>query len=149
MSRLIEAIARGEYGSPPATITFLSGDVHHAYLAEARLRSGPVDTRILQAVCSPVRNPLSANEQRAQKLGSSRGMAAATRRLARWAGVGEPRLWWSFAQPPTFDNQIAEWSVDGRSARLRIERTLPEDRDAPKLHGSLDLTIEPSSPIPR
>ena len=150
MTRLIEEVTRGDYGPPPATITFLSGDVHHAYLAEARLASGPVDTRILQAVCSPVRNPLSAKEERLQKLGFTRSLAALNHRLARWAGVEDPRLRWAFAQAPTFDNQIAQFSVDGRTARLQIEKTLPEDRHAPKLRESLDLSIAPqASPIRR
>lgn len=143
MCVLVEEVARGEHGPAPATITFLSGDVHHAYLAEARLNSGPVDTRILQAVCSPVRNPLTGPERAAQKTVASRPIGAIARRLARRAGVPEPPLRWGFAQRPTFDNQIAELRLDDRSAHLRIEKTRPEDRDAPKLHTSLDLEIAP------
>ena len=35
MLRLITEIETGQRGTPPATITFLSGDVHFSYLAEA------------------------------------------------------------------------------------------------------------------
>ena len=39
----------------PGTITFLSGDVHNSYVAEVERR---YESRIVQAVCSPIRNPL-------------------------------------------------------------------------------------------
>ena len=45
--------------TPPATILTLSGDVHHAYLAEVGYpRGAGVQSAIYQAVCSPFRNPL-------------------------------------------------------------------------------------------
>jgi hypothetical protein len=50
---------------------------------------------------------------------------------------------WSFAQEPTFDNQIARLDLRGREARLCIEKTLPEDWEAPRLHTSLSLGIAP------
>ena len=40
MTELLEEIASGEHGKPPSTIVFLSGDVHHAYLAEVAFRKG-------------------------------------------------------------------------------------------------------------
>ena len=54
------SVAYGERGPAPDTVTFLSGDVHHSYVSEVRRvheRSGP-RSRIVQAVCSPIRNPL-------------------------------------------------------------------------------------------
>lgn len=143
MVALVEAVARGEYGPAPATIVFLSGDVHHAYLAEARFDSGPVESRVLQATCSPVRNPLDARERRALRTAFGRPMAAVTRRMARAAGVVPAPIRWVFAAEPTFDNQVAELRTDGRTAHLLIEKTEPEDWRAPELHESLSLTFTP------
>ncbi len=39
----------------PATVTFLSGDVHYSFVSEVEREAG---SRIVQAVCSPIRNPL-------------------------------------------------------------------------------------------
>jgi PhoD-like phosphatase len=141
MTTLLEDIASGRRGPAPATIVLLSGDVHHAYLAEARFDSGPVRTRVLQAVCSPVRNPLDTHERRALRSAFSRPAAAVARRMARAAGVAPAPMRWAFAADPTFDNQVAELTLTGRHAHLRIEKTLPEDWRAPKLHDSLDVTL--------
>ena len=57
-------VASGERGRAPVTVTFLSGDVHHSYVSEARPADPATDAAlepILQAVCSPIRNPLSRN----------------------------------------------------------------------------------------
>jgi hypothetical protein len=102
-----------------------------------------VQSRVLQATCSPVRNPLDAHERRALRAAFGRPMAALTRRMARAAGVEPTPMNWAFAARPTFDNQVAELRVDGRDAHLRIEKTLPEDWQAPRLHESLALTIAP------
>ncbi len=139
MAALLEEVAHRE--GAPATIVLLSGDVHHAYLAEAKFASGPVTTRVLQATCSPVRNPLDAHERRALRTSFGRPMGALTKWMADKAGVRPAPLRWAFAQPPTFDNQIAELQVNGRSATIRIEKTLPEDWEAPRLHDSLALTL--------
>ena len=145
LATLLEEVARGEHGPAPATIFLLSGDVHHAYLAEARFESGPVASRVLQATCSPVRNPLDAHERRALRAAFGRPMAAVTRRLARAAGVKATPMSWAFAAEPTFDNQIGELLLDGRDAHLRIDKTHPADWEAPKLHESLSMTIRPRS----
>ena len=52
---LVMSVARGERGRPPGTITFLSGDVHHSYVAE--VTGGDAHgarSSIVQAVCSPI-----------------------------------------------------------------------------------------------
>lgn len=65
----VTEVADGRRGRPPATVTFLSGDVHHPYLAEVRRdRDG---SKVLQAVCSPIRNPLPRVIRTAQGLAST------------------------------------------------------------------------------
>jgi hypothetical protein len=48
---------------------------------------------------------------------------------------------WRFPEDPTFDNQIGTLELDGRRARLQIEKTRAEDWEAPRLHVSLDRVI--------
>ena len=145
MTVLLEDIAAGRRGPAPATITLLSGDVHHAYLAEAWFPGREVTSRVLQATCSPVRNPLDQRERRALRSAFTRPVSACARRLARAAGVPAPGMRWSFAQAPTFDNQIARLDIRGRVAQLCIEKTLPEDWRAPRLHTSLSLGVVPKA----
>jgi len=140
---LLEDVAAGRRGPAPATITLLSGDVHHAYLAEAWFPGREVISRVLQVTCSPVRNPLDRNERRALRSAFTRPVSAFARRVARAAGVQPSPMQWAFAQEPTFDNQIARLDLCGRDAQLRIEKTLPEDWEAPRLHTSLSLGIAP------
>ena len=143
LSVLLEDVAAGRRGPAPATIVLLSGDVHHAYLAEAWFPGREVTSRVLQATCSPVRNPLGKNERRALRAAFARPVIALARAMARSAGVPESPMRWSFAQEPTFDNQVARLDLCGREAGLLIEKTLPEDWQAPKLHCILSLGIDP------
>jgi hypothetical protein len=140
---LLEDVAAGRKGPAPATIVILSGDVHHAYVAEAWFPGRSVESRVLQATCSPIRNPLDKRERRALRSAFTRPVAALARAMARSAGVAESPMQWTFAQAPTFDNQIARLDVRGREAWLSIEKTLPEDWRAPRLHESLALGIVP------
>jgi hypothetical protein len=56
---MVVEVARGKRGRPPGTITFLSGDVHNSYVTEIdHDQLGAGASRIVQAVCSPIRNPL-------------------------------------------------------------------------------------------
>jgi hypothetical protein len=126
MRSLLEEVGAAE--SAPASIVALSGDVHHAYLAEVAFRpSSRVSSAVYQAVCSPVRNPLSGAERAMLRSAGSRVAELVTGRLARWAGVPDPGLRWRLAQKPTFDNQIAGLKLDGRSAHMRIEKVGPWD----------------------
>ena len=63
VARTVLEVSAGRRGRAPRTITFLSGDVHHSYVSEAfargRARRTAQGSRILQAVCSPIRNPLA------------------------------------------------------------------------------------------
>ena len=46
MLELIDELARGDGGTPPATITLIGGDVHTAYIAEVALRTLPAKPRL-------------------------------------------------------------------------------------------------------
>ena len=67
--RLLREVGRRQRDRPPASIVLLSGDVHHAYLAEVGFpRGSNVESHVYQAVCSPYRNPLGNWERRAIRL---------------------------------------------------------------------------------
>jgi hypothetical protein len=88
-------VAAGRHGEPPASIVLLSGDVHHAYLAEVGFpRDVGARVPVWQAVCSPFRNPLDQRERRMIRFGMSRTAHALGRALARSAGVGDPPVRW-------------------------------------------------------
>ena len=93
----------------PDTVTFLSGDVHHSYVSEVRRvheRSGP-RSRIVQAVCSPIRNPLP----RAMRFATaflSYGLAGPMGAVAaKSAHVPDPPFTWGLVNGPWFDNNLA------------------------------------------
>jgi phosphodiesterase/alkaline phosphatase D-like protein len=130
LAALTREIGSGAHGEPPASIVALSGDVHHAYLADvAYPRGSGVRSQVWQAVCSPVRNPLDARERRAIRAAMSRPAAAVAHALARAAGVEDPEIRWRVCDGPWFDNQIATLDVEGRTLRLQIERAQPGDHE--------------------
>jgi len=129
LTRLIEEVGAGKHGQPPATIGVLSGDVHHAYLADVAFRrDAGVESAVYQAVCSPYRNALDNNERRAIRLALTRPVAQLTRRLATSVGVEEPGIRWRFREGPYFDNQVATIALDGRDSSLKLEK-VPRDTE--------------------
>jgi len=127
----VEEVGSGRRGRAPASIVVLSGDVHHAYLAEVGFRPGAgVESGVFQAVCSPYRNPLDEKERRAIRAGFTRPFVAAMRALGRRAGVRDPGIRWRLAEGPYFDNQVATLRLDGRSAVMQLDKTAPgEDQE--------------------
>jgi hypothetical protein len=138
--KLLRSVASGERsnGPPPASIVFLSGDVHHGYLARVSFRDG-VKSSIYQAVSSPLRNPLGLPERLGfgaawTKLGELVGKA-----LTRLAGVAEPDVRWRLMhEEPWFDNHVSTLEFRGREATLRVEKTTPEDAGEPRLYTILE-----------
>ena len=125
IERLLRDIGRGERGRPPASIIVLSGDVHHAYLAEAAFPAGTdVRSAVYQAVCSPFRNALDAHERHMIRFALTRAGVALGRRLARTVGVRDPGIRWRFVEGPYFDNQVATITLEGRQARMKLEKTV-------------------------
>lgn len=138
----IRAVGSGQRGEAPASVILLSGDVHHAYVAGARFNPGDgVESAVLQAVCSPMRNPLGFFERSFMKSALTTPGHRLARYLARRAGVPAPSIEWEFLEPPTFDNQIGTVEIEGRDATIRIEKTKPEDWQEPVLHLSLEVDV--------
>ena len=133
MTRLVGEVAggKGRHGGPggtPATITFLSGDVHFSYLAEARFPQRDVTSRIYQAVCSPLRNPLAMGMRSGQRFGATRTATRIGRALGRSARIPPPELQWELVAGPAFGNQLGELELDGRAGLMRLSGALPEGR---------------------
>ncbi len=132
---LVRGVGAGERGNAPASIVMLAGDVHHAYLAQVSFpEEAGVRSTVYQAVCSPFRNPLDAHERRIIRAGWSRSAERLGWALARAAGVKAPEFGWRLVHPePWFDNQVATLDLNGREARLRIEKTVPGEPERPGL----------------
>jgi PhoD-like phosphatase len=142
LSKLLEEVGSGQRGDPPASIVVLSGDVHHAYLAEVAFRaSAGVRSAVYQATCSPFRNPLDAHERRAVRAAMSRPAESVARALARSAGAPGPPIRWRVAEGPFFDNQVASMRLDGRRATLRLDKTKPGEHHERELEPSFERRL--------
>jgi len=146
LTQLLRDVASGVRADAPATIVLLSGDVHHAYLAEAfSPRGGALQSGIYQAVCSPLRNALSTGERRVMRLGWRAPVAPVARALARSAGVSPPALNWRLMHDePWFGNQIATLQLQDREARLRIEKPAPAESGEPVLNEIFSCVLKTS-----
>ena len=118
------------------------GDVHHAYLAEAAF---PRDAGVTQPVCRPSARRSATRWTRASAARCGRRCRGPPRwSRGRWRAPPasrDPPLRWRFVEAPTFDNQVATLLVEGREARLLVEKTRPEDWADPRLHVTLDRVI--------
>lgn len=115
----VVAVGRGDRGPAPASISFLSGDIHYSYLA--RVVSPQAQSQITQIVCSPLRNPLVGKFRWANRIACSRGAAGPFRALAKLAKVPAPPLRWRITDGPWFDNAIATVELTGRDCAVRWE----------------------------
>ncbi|HKF00033.1 MAG TPA: alkaline phosphatase D family protein [Actinomycetes bacterium] len=147
LAGLIAAVGAGERGAPPASIVLLSGDVHHAYLAEADFPPARgVTSRVFQAVCSPLHNRLQPSLQRVNRLATGRPGRWLGRLLAAGAHLPPPPVDWRVTHGPFYDNQIATLTLDGPAATLRLERAVARDGQ-PALETVLEQPL--TSPAPR
>ncbi|MDQ0842538.1 alkaline phosphatase D family protein [Streptomyces sp. V1I6] len=138
LTRLIIEVGSGP--DAPATVCVLSGDVHHAYMAEPERPGDPVDApggagsvavpdaRVLQLTCSPVHNSVP----RAVRIGFRFGWSRVGRRLgrlfARHGRTGEPLVRWGRDGGPWFGNQLMTLTLRGRKASLRLDRARADGR---------------------
>ncbi len=120
---LIESVALRP-GSP-ATICVLSGDVHHAYIAEAT-RSATTSSRVYQLTCSPLHNFVPLFMKIGFRLFWSRLAERFVRRLLSLvADVPRPTVQWSRTNGPYFRNEVAEFVARGRNAETVLRQSAP------------------------
>ena len=121
----------GSRPNAPASITLLSGDVHHAYLAELAFpRGAGVRSAVYQAVCSPFRNALDGHERAVIRATLGEPAQRLARALARSAAVPDPAVRWRFVEGPYFDNQAGTLLLEGRRATAMLDKTVAADGDA-------------------
>ena len=133
--------AMAEDGAP-ASVSVLSGDVHHSYVARAEL--GPdVTTAIHQLTCSPIHNQLPAVMRPVLRVGWGGVTARAARALARTAGVPRPTVRWRKLSGPYFGNAIATLLHIGRSATVTVEGTRTDGRLERVAEVKLTSPVEP------
>ncbi|WP_225638281.1 alkaline phosphatase D family protein [Streptomyces solaniscabiei] len=110
----------------PATVSVLSGDVHHAYVAEPTWPGRDPDARVVQLTCSPVHNSVPLSMRLGFRFGWSAPARALGRRIARHGRCSPPAVSWRRTGGPWFGNQLMTLTLRGRSARLRLEQARSE-----------------------
>ncbi len=129
LAKMVAGVARHPDG--PATISVLSGDVHHSYAARAQWVgeiAAPGGASVHQLVCSPVHNYVPLYVKPAFTLAWTRPAAWLARWWARRHGVPPLPLKWVNTCGPLFGNTIASLHVDGRRAEVIFEQ--PRSSDA-------------------
>lgn len=121
LARLIKRIAQTD----TATVSVLSGDVHHGYAAKASFPE-PVRAAVYQLVCSPIRNRLPAIVKPLFFVAWWRPLAA----VLRWRMLKKadplPVDWTKVAGPYT-GNMVAVLRTKGRDAEMTLERVDGDD----------------------
>lgn len=146
LTGLITRVAGDPAG--PATVSVLSGDVHHSYAARAQLaglQAGRGAT-VHQLVCSPVHNYVPAAVKPAFRLGWSRPVARLTRRWARHRNLPDLPVSWTNTCGPLFGNTIATMEAHGRRAEVVFEQ--PCGPAALNEAGRVSLTRNEPSSVP-
>ncbi|MEU4495493.1 alkaline phosphatase D family protein [Streptomyces sp. NPDC023998] len=122
-AKLAALIAEAGSGDDaPATVCVLSGDVHHAYVAEPEWPGPAPEARVLQLTCSPVHNSIPRPIQLGFRFGWSRAGRRLGHALARHGRTGRPPVHWERTGGPWFGNQLMTLALRGRSAVLRLDQ---------------------------
>lgn len=153
----------------PATVCVLSGDVHHAYIAEPRWPdtgprrpdTGPAPgtgsghdssagsggapaSRVLQLTCSPVHNSIPRSIRAGFRFGWSRAGRWIGRALSRHGRTGAPPVPWSRAYGPWFGNQLMTLTLLGRKSALTLVQATA-GREGAQLETVLERSLTPES----
>jgi hypothetical protein len=132
--QLLIGLATGEHGEPPASVTVISGDVHHSYLTAVDLPAGVRSrTAVYQVVCSPFHQWMPPLLRRAQKLGGSAPGALLGTVVARMAGARDPAIRWRITRGPWFENMFSVLEFTGRQATVSFDRAGTDPAGGPRL----------------
>jgi len=132
LAALFERVGNGSAGaSAPATICVLSGDVHHTYVAEADYPR-PLQARVYQITCSPIENTIPLPMRIVFRIGWSWRVERVMRLLARLTRVPPLPIKWHHPSGPHFGNMLSLLTFDGRSARVRFERSTTPEGEQPR-----------------
>ncbi|GAA2038160.1 alkaline phosphatase D family protein [Agromyces tropicus] len=149
VARMVRELAAGERGPAPQNVLFLAGDVHYSYLAQVDRDDVP-GARVLQAVCSPIRNPLP-RVMRWFSVVMSYGAATPIGRLAaRSAKVPDAPFRWRTVKGPWFANNLAMLVDAPDELRLSWHTGVVDDGDQrhPHLEQVADVRV-PADPRAR
>lgn len=134
------AVARGERGRAPDSVTVLAGDVHFGYVAEADLGGG---LPVRQVVSSPFRQAIPPSEQLAQRLTLRPPLSLLARALVATTPRNRPRFDWDLTHGPWFDDQLAVLTLDGPTARVRFEAAGLDADERPVLRPIAEVPLTP------
>ena len=97
---------------------------------------------MLQAVCSPIRNPLPRAMRFVTAFSSYRMAGPIGRMVARSAKVPDPPWGWKYLGHPWYDNNLATLEVVGDGLHLWWAKgEIDDDPDRPALVSVRDVTV--------
>jgi hypothetical protein len=131
LAALIAEVGTGP--TAPATVCVLSGDVHHAYIADASWPGGNPDAHVVQLTCSPVHNSVPATMKVGFRFGWSGLGRLIGRALKRHGRAPVSAVNWRKTGGPWFGNQLMTLTLRGRRADLRLDQA--RDRDGGRSEG--------------
>jgi hypothetical protein len=144
VAAMAQEVADGRRGKAPKTVTFLSGDVHHSYVAEVDRPHWAGSSRIVQLVCSPIRNPLPRKMRFATAVLAYAVAGPIGKLVARSAKVPDAPFGWHNIAGPWFDNSIAvlEDREDGLAVSWLTGVVEHGDNEHPRLETVADVLID-------
>ncbi|MGH3962260.1 MAG: alkaline phosphatase D family protein [Pseudonocardiaceae bacterium] len=120
LAALLRRVAVGPHA--PATISVLSGDVHHSYVARADFNGSADRSPVYQLVCSPEHHSVPWALTTLMRAAWFGPLAAVVRGVVRRYGVPDPTLSWRLLSGPAFGNAVATLEFSDRKAALVIEK---------------------------
>ena len=145
---MVVDVASGRRGRTPRSITFMSGDVHHSYVAKAWADPAlgvDLDSAVVQATCSPIRNPLPGVMKAAFTL-AAKGQARPTGRLLGGKVPRSPQRR-RMQQGPWYDNNLAILELQDQRLHFWWSRgQVEDDVDRPRLErvATVDVPLPPA-----
>jgi hypothetical protein len=141
MATLVREISRSD--DAPASIMWLSGDVHCSYVARAEFGVGGDVPATYQLTMSPFRNPLNLPIRAVNRLAIKRPAARVLASLARGAKVPPPDVSWEAEAGPWFDNGVMLLTTEGETARVSVEHAHVDPVGRQTLTTTRKMTLTP------